>query len=362
MKSSNAKSGDVKVAKTSGLSGRAAELLRYALIRILLIIPTALILVTLVFFLMRLVGDPITAALGGRLSADKLAQMKHAAGYDRPVIVQYFEYLGQLVRGDFGVTFSDNRPVLDIFRQNGTATLELGIFAIIIAALIGVPLGIVAAVHKDHWQDIVLRVFSAISYATPIFFLGLVFKLVFGSWMGMLPISGRASSDTALTLTSAQGATGLYLLDAISLGSAPMTLDVLRHAVLPAVSLGLITGGVFIRLVRSQMVSTLASDYTLAGRARGIREKTIHKRFALRPALGPILTVAGLQIAMILGGAVLTETTFDWHGLGYELAQYLSNHDFTAVQGIVVLMAIIVSVVNCVIDILVAINDPRIRS
>ena len=333
----------------------------YAVSRIILVIPTALILLTAVFVLMRIAGDPITAVMAGRVPADQLAQMLHEAGYDRPIIVQYLEYLGQLATGNFGVSVTENRPVTDIILQYGTATFELGIMAVLVALIVGIPLGIVAAAHRDHWQDVVLRVFSALAYATPIFFIGLVGKLVFGVVLGALPISGRASVETTMALSSLPDATGLFFLDAIRSGNFAALGDLLAHAALPAITLGIITGGVFIRLVRSQMVTTLSSEYVTAGSSRGIRGFAMDCLYALKPALGPILTVVGMQVAMVLGGAVLTETTFDWHGLGFQLSSYLTNHDYTAVQGIVAMIALVVSSVNCVVDIIIAIIDPRVR-
>jgi len=334
---------------------------RYLVIRFLLIIPTVFILVTLVFLLMRSTGDPITAAQGGRLPPEQLAERIHAAGYDRPLLVQYGDYLGGLLRGDFGTTLSDNRPVTEVLVTYGTATLELAVYALIVAFLVGIPLGMLAAYLRDRVGDAVLRVFAILCYATPVFFAGLLLKLVFAIKLGVLPVSGRASTGTELDLQLQDGSTGIYLIDAIRLGDPAAVVDVLQHAVLPAVALGLLTAGIFLRLVRTNVIGTLGTEYVDAARSRGVSEYRLVRRHAYRPALIPIITVIGLQIALLLGGAVLTETTFEWKGLGFQLAQYLTARDFVAVQGIVALLAVIVAVTNFIVDVLAALIDPRVR-
>jgi peptide/nickel transport system permease protein len=257
----------------------------YLLVRLLLIFPTIFILVTTVFFLMRSTGDPITAALGGRLPPDQLQQRIHEAGYDRPLIAQYLDYLGGIVHGDFGTTSSDRRPVLDVLTTFGTATLELAFYALIVAFIVGIPLGMLAAYFRDRYPD----------------------------------------------------------------------------AILPGLALGLLTAGVFLRLLRTNVIGTLGAGYVEAARSRGVREYRLLRKHAYRPALIPIVTVIGLQIALLLVGAVLTETTFEWKGLGFQLSEYLKARDFVAVQGIVALLAVIVAVTNFIVDIIAALIDPRVR-
>ena len=352
--------GVVETAATGG-GGGGNGLVRYIVTRFLLIIPTVFILVTLVFLLMRSTGDPITAALGGRLTPDQLAARVHAAGYDRPLLVQYGDYLGGLLHGDFGTTISDNRPVTQVLRTYGTATLELAFYALIVAFLVGIPLGMVAAYYRDRASDAVLRIFAILCYATPVFFAGLLLKLVFAVWLGVLPVAGRATTGTELNLQFLDNKTGIYLIDAIRTGNPAAVTDVLQHAVLPAIALGLLTAGVFLRLVRTNVIGTLGTDYVDAARSRGVSEFRLVRKHAYRPALIPIITVIGLQIALLLGGAVLTETTFEWKGLGFQLAQYLQARDFVAVQGIVALLAVIVAITNFVVDIIAALIDPRVR-
>ncbi|RYZ25378.1 MAG: ABC transporter permease, partial [Propionibacteriaceae bacterium] len=175
---------------------------------------------------MRTTGDPITAAQGGRLPPEQLAERIHAAGYDRPLLVQYADYLGHLLRGDFGTTLSDNRPVTQVLVTYGTATLELAVYALIVAFVVGIPLGMLAAYLRDRFGDAVLRVFAILCYATPVFFAGLLLKLVFAIKLGVLPVSGRASTGTELNLQLLEGRTGIYLIDAIRLGDPAAVVDV----------------------------------------------------------------------------------------------------------------------------------------
>ncbi|MFN8087066.1 MULTISPECIES: ABC transporter permease [unclassified Microbacterium] len=348
----------LEVPRRRGSGG--SPLARYILIRFLLIFPTVLILVTLVFFLIRMTGDPITAALGGRLPADQLAERIHEAGYDRNIFIQYVEYLGQIFTFDFGTTITDKQPVVHVLATYGLATLELVLYSLVVAFIVGIPLGMVAAAMRDRWPDAVLRVSAILFYATPVFFAGLVAKLVFSVWLGWLPVSGRANVRTEIAL-GRDGGTGIYLIDAIASGNPNYIWDVLSHAILPALTLGLLTAGIFLRLVRTNVIGTYNMPYIDAARSRGVRESRLVRTHAYKPALIPIITVIGLQIALMLGGAVLTETTFEWKGLGFQLAAYLSARDFVAVQGIVAMIAIIVAVTNFLVDIIAAFIDPRVR-
>jgi len=340
---------------------RGGGLWRYILVRLLLIIPTVFILVTVVFVLMRITGDPITAALGGRLPADQLAERIAAAGYDRPLTVQYLEYIGGILRGDFGTTLTDNRPVIEILLQYGSATLELAIYALFVALLIGIPFGLLAAYKRDRWPDATLRIGAILGYATPIFFVGLLLKLVFSVWLSVLPVAGRANTRTELKLSTLDDPTGIYLIDAIRLGDGGAVGDVLIHAILPGVALGILTAGIFLRLVRTNVIGTLGAQYVTSARSRGVGEYRLVTKHAYRPALIPIITVIGLQIALLLSGAVLTETTFEWKGLGFMLSEYLKARDFVAVQGIVVMIAVLVAFTNFLVDVIAAIIDPRVR-
>jgi peptide/nickel transport system permease protein len=337
----------------------AAALRTYVLTRIALAIPTVLILLTMVFLLMRVApGDPITAALGARLPAEELEQRREAAGYDKPVLEQYGEYLGDALTLNLGTTLTDNRPVTSIITENGTATLELTLAAFLVTLAVGIPIGLLAGRYRDTAIDVTGRLFGIVIYAFPVFFLGFLAQLLFGSTLGWLPTSGRASPVVEFELSTV---TNFYLVDSLISGDWDAFWDVLQHLILPAVTLGLVISGVLIRLVRVNLLQTMRGDYVEAARARGISERRVVVHHAFRNAMVPVVTVAGLQFAILLGGAVLTEQTFNWPGIGAELIRYLSQRDYIAVQGIVTIFALAVVIVSLLIDLINAFIDPRVR-
>jgi peptide/nickel transport system permease protein len=341
------------------MGGKGTSLRQYLLTRLLLVIPMVFILLTLVFLLMRVApGDPISASLGGRVPQEEVERIKAELGYDRPVYVQYVEYLGNVLRGDFGTAITDSRPIGDIIRENGAATLELTFFAMIVAIVVGVTFGLLAGRYRDTWIDGGSRLFGILIYAMPVFFLGLMAQLFFGSYLGWLPTSGRASPLVDATLVTH---TNIYTIDTLIDGDRDAFVDVVKHLILPAVTLGLVTAGVFIRLIRVNVIRTMKDDYIEAARARGIDERSVVYHHAFRNALVPVITVVGLTVALLLSGAVLTETTFNWPGIGKTLISYLENRDYPAVQGIIIVFALVVVVVSVVIDFVNAYIDPRIR-
>ncbi len=336
---------------------RGGGLRTYILTRIALAIPTILILLTMVFLLMRVApGDPITAALGARLPAKELEQRKEAAGYDKPIIEQYGEYLGQVIRLDLGESATDNRSVTSIIVENGSATLELTLAAFMITLAVGIPVGLLAGRYRDGPLDVGGRLFGIVIYAFPVFFLGFLFQLV-ASDVGW-PTSGRASPVVDFELDKV---THFYLIDTLIQGDWSAFWDVLQHLALPALVLGLTISGVLIRLVRVNLLQTMRGDYVEAARARGVSERRVVVNHAFRNALVPVITVAGLQFAILLGGAVLTEVTFNWPGIGSELIRYLNQRDYIAVQGIVTVFAVAVVIVSVLIDLVTAFIDPRVR-
>jgi len=341
------------------MAAQSTSLRTYFLTRLLLTIPMLLILLTLVFVLMRVApGDPVSAALGGKLSQQELDRRRHEAGYDRPIAVQYLEYLGDVATLDFGTTIVDNRPVTAVILQNGAATLELTVAAMIVAIAVGVPLGLLAGRSRDRPMDIGGRLFGIMIYAAPVFFLGFIAQLVFGKWLGVLPTSGRASPIVTYEL---QTPTNLFIVDSIVSRNWSALVDVLKPLIPPACVLGLVIGGIFIRLVRVNVIQTFKGDYVEAARARGISERAVTLHHAFKNALVPVITVMGLQFAFLLGGAVLTEETFNWPGIGSELVRYLNNRDYIAVQGIITFTGIVVVIVSLLIDIINAWVDPRVR-
>jgi peptide/nickel transport system permease protein len=317
------------------------------------------ILLTIVFLLMRVApGNPIAASVGAHLSPAALKLREKQAGFNKPLIVQYGEYLKQVLSGNFGTTITDNRPVTQIIQQNGAATLELTVAAMFVAIVVGVPLGLLAGRMRDTWVDVSSRMFGIVIYAAPVFFLGLLAQELFGHVLHWLPTTSQADVLTQLDI---KPHTNILILDAVIDGKWGDIPDLLSHLVLPAMVLGLTISGVVARLVRVNVIQTLKGDYIEAARARGISERGVVIRHALRNALVPIVTVTGLQAALLMSGAVLTEQTFNWPGIGNRLVFYLEARDYTAVQGIVTAFTLAVVVISLLIDIINAWIDPRVR-
>lgn len=329
---------------------------RYVLQRLLLMLPMIWLLVTLVFLLLRVLpGDPISAAVGDKVSEEEKEIRRERAGLDRPLWVQYFEYLGNVVRLNFGTTL-DNRSVTSVIIDNGGATLTLTAGAFLVALAIGIPLGLIAGRWRDSVFDVFIRIFSIFTYAAPVFWTGLLL-IVWVAPSGW-PTAGIANETTIFDVPTV---THILLVDALLTGNLVWIIDVLIHHVLPCLTLGLLLSGVIIRLVRVNVLQSLKGDYVEAARARGIPERRVVRKHAFRNALVPVVTVIGLQAALTLSGAVLTETTFNWPGLGSELIEYMTRRDYVAVQGIVTFFAVIVVLVSLLVDIINALIDPRVR-
>lgn len=336
----------------------SGSLPRYILQRALLVIPMMWVLLTIVFVLLRVApGDPVSAALGGRLDEQALERRREALGLNKPLIVQYWDYLASVLRLDFGTTFTDNQPVLHVVRDNGGATLSLTISAFVIALLVGIPLGLLAGRSRDRLSDVLIRILGILTYAAPIFFVGFLLQVYVAPPLG-LPTSGDASP---ITIFEVQPVTHILLIDVFINGDPAAIEDVLKHLILPAVTLGLLICGVFIRLVRVNILETMQSDYVEAAEARGIARGKVTRRHAFRNALVPVITVLGLQFALLLGGAVLTESTFNWPGLGHKLLDYINDRDYGAVQGIITIFALAVVFISLLVDIVNALIDPRVR-
>lgn len=340
-------------------SGGSGSLARYIVIRVLLMVPMMLVLLTFTFLLLRVApGDPVSAAVGGKLDPAVLAQKQAALGLDRPLYVQYFEYLGQVLQGNFGTTISDNQPVIDVIRDKFGATLMLTLGAFVVALLVGLPLGRLAGRRRDSGLDAGIRVFGIVTYAAPLFWVGVLLIAFVAAHFPTWPTFGIASAQTTFEVPTH---THILIVDAIYAWDWPAVFDILQHMLLPCLTLGLLLVGVIIRLVRVNVIQTLKGDYVEAARARGIPERQVVRRHAFRNALVPVITVIGLLFALTLGGAVLTETTFNWPGLGTALVNYLNARDYTAVQGLVTFFGVVVVFVSLMVDILNALVDPRVR-
>jgi peptide/nickel transport system permease protein len=341
------------------MASRSGSLPRYILQRVLLIIPMVWILLTMVFVLMRVApGDPVSASLGGRLSEAAMDERRAQLGLDRPLLTQYLDYLGGVVRGDLGTTISDHRPITNIVIENGGATLTLTVAALVISLSIGIPLGLLAGRYRDTGTDVGIRVFGILTYATPVFFTGILVQLAVATYGGSWPTGGQSSPITEFTV---EPRTHILLVDAILQGDWSGVAEILQYLALPAATLALLICGIFIRLTRVNVLQTLQGDYVEAARARGVKESKVVRSHAFRNALVPVVTVIGLQVALLMAGAVLTEKTFTWPGIGNELLEYIELRDYAAVQGIITVFALVVVAVSLIIDIVAALIDPRVR-
>jgi peptide/nickel transport system permease protein len=338
----------------------SSSLRNFLITRVLLTIPMVFILATLVFFVMRVLpGDPINSTLGPRVSEEQREVFRQQLGLDQPVMVQYLDFLWRMVRFDFGDSMiGGNRSIRDELSEVFPATLELSVPAMAITALFGVLSGAYAAQHRKKWIDYLMRLFSITIYSIPIFWLGLVFIIIFSTVLGLTPVAGRIDAQIGLTL---ERKTNLLVVDSIITGNWPAFWSALHHLILPSTTLGLALCGVFIRLTRVNMIETLQEDFITAGRARGIKERTLVYHHAMRNTFIPILTLIGLQFAILLAGAVLTETTFSWPGMGRYLVDRIELRDYAAVQAVIAVFAMLVAVITLVMDVLYAFVDPRIR-
>jgi peptide/nickel transport system permease protein len=332
----------------------------FLITRLLLTIPMILILVSLVFFVMRVLpGDPIRSQLGPRVSEEQANKIRERLGLNEPIMVQYVTYLKDIVTFNFGNALTQGeRPIRDELGERLPATLELSIPAMIFTSVFGVGLGAYASKNRKKPVDYGIRLFSIIIYSIPIFFMGLIFQIVFGVRLGWLPLSGRMDS---MLRSNFQSITNFYVLDSIITGNWRALWSSILHLILPTVTLGLALTGTFIRLTRINMIEMLRTDFIAAGRARGIPEKTLVYTHALRNTLIPILTLIGLQMAILIAGAVLTETTFSWPGIGRYLVERIALRDYTAVQSTIAVFAFFVGIISLIMDLMNALVDPRIR-
>ena len=338
----------------------SSGLRRYILTRIGLTLPMIFILATMVFFILRVLpGDPVTSALGPKGTAEQIAHMRATLGLDKPMIVQYGSFLWDMVTLHFGNSLvGGHRPILDEMSERFPATLELILPASILALLIGVYGGALAAANRKRALDFSLRIYSVAIYSLPVFWLGLMLQLLFGLRLKWFPISGRID---AVIGTGLKTVTNIYSLDALLSGNWQALLSVVWHLVLPTVTLGLILSGVFVRMTRVNVIETLHSDYIAAARARGIRERVLIYGHALKNAMIPVITLIGLQVAILLAGAVLTETVFSWPGMGSYLVERISARDYTAVQSVITVFAMLVALISLGVDVIYSLVDPRVR-
>ena len=306
----------------------------YVIRRLLLAIPTLLAMLTMVFILVRLVpGDAAVAMLGDRASAQTLQNLRAQLGLDQPITVQYVRFITDMLSGDFGRSMTSGRTVLEEVALVLPYTLELALAAMFIGTLLGIPLGVVAAVRRNRCQDYVSRILSLVGLSFPGFVSGILMLLAFAVWLQWLPVMSRASSDP---------------------------LSHLRSLALPALNLGLIMTAYIARVTRSSMLDVLGEDYIRTARAKGVRPSKLVMRHALGNALIPIVTVVGLYFGTLIGNSVLTEIVFTRPGLGKLILGALQSRDYTLLQGLMVIFATFVILVNTATDLIYALVDPRV--
>jgi peptide/nickel transport system permease protein len=333
------------------------SLVNYILRRVLLIVPTLLGVSLLTFGLSRLVpGDPARLAAGAQATPEMYEQIRREFRLDDPLPVQYWNYLTGLVQGDWGRSILSRRPVLADLGVYWPATLELVVFAMLIAVAIGVPLGILAAVRADRPADQVSRVVALLGVSMPAFWLAILLQIFFGLRLGWLPVSGRLSpmADAPATVS------GLYTIDSLVSGQWTTLGESLRQLLLPAITLSFPAMATIMRFTRATLLETLGQDFVRTARAKGAAERHVVTRHALRNALIPTVTMIGLSFGWAMGGSVLVETVFDWPGIGLYATKSALSLDFMPIMGIAVLYGFVFSIINILVDVTYGVLDPRV--
>jgi dipeptide transport system permease protein len=333
-------------------------MLQFFIRRLAVLIPTFIGVSIIAFaFIRMLPGDPVQLMAGERvISAERHAELSRQLGFDRPIHEQYLDYLGGIVTGDLGNSIVTRRPVLDEFMALFPATLELSICAILLAVLVGVPLGIIAAVKRGSWFDQSVMGVALVGYSMPIFWWGLLLIIFFSGMLQWTPVSGRIS-----LLYFFPQVTGFMLIDSLLSGQTGAFKSAVSHLILPTIVLATIPLAVIARQTRSAMLEVLGEDYVRTARAKGLAPRRVIGLHALRNALIPVVTTIGLQVGVLMAGAILTETIFSWPGIGKWMVDSVFRRDYTVVQGGLLLIAAIIMIVNLLVDVLYGLINPRIR-
>lgn len=332
-------------------------MIQYIIKRLLQTIPVLIGVSIIVFAIMRVFSpDPAPIVLGQHATIEATEAWREAHGLNEPIIQQYFTYMGNALQGDLGTSYYTKRPVTQEIFSRFPATVELAIAAILFASFFGILIGTISAVKKNSIFDNLGMLLALIGVSLPIFWLGIMMIIFFSGTLGILPSGGRLNP-----LLQPDHVTGFYIIDALLSGDMAALKDAIHHLILPAVALGMYSMAIIARMTRSSMLETLEQDYIRTARAKGISEKSVIIKHGLRNALIPIVTVIGLQLGSLLGGAVLTETVFSWPGIGSYTVNCILKSDFPVVQGVVLLIATIFVFMNLIVDIIYAFLDPRIK-
>ena len=332
---------------------------RYIGKRLLNLIPVLLGITLVVFAFLHLIpGDPAVVMAGERATPEQVAALREQLGLNQPLPLQYLVFLGNLLRLNFGTSIISGVPIAEEIRTRWPATFELSVAAMLVATIIGIPAGVLAAVRKNSAVDNLTMSGSLLGVSLPVYWLGLLLVYLFAVNLQWLPPSGRISIDAGLNF---KPITGFYVLDALLQGNFKAIKDVLSHLILPAVTLGTIPLAILARITRSAMLEVLSQDYIRTARAKGLLERWVIFKHALKNALLPVVTIIGLQFGTLLGGAILTETIFSWPGIGSWIYEGILSRDYPVVQGGVVFVAVAFVIINLLIDLSYAFLDPRIQ-
>jgi peptide/nickel transport system permease protein len=333
-------------------------MLKYIVRRLLLLIPILIGLSILIFLYLRaLPGSPAVALLGERATPEAIAAIEEEYGLNEPIYVQYWRYTKSvLFEFDLGTSNQSRQAITEELKRRFPATIELAIGAMLFATLFGIPLGFLAAKKYGTWIDHTSLFASLLGISIPIFFLAIILKYIFAVKLGWLPSVGRA--DVTMT---AEHPTNFYILDSIVTGNWPAFVDAVKHLILPAIALGTIPLAIIARITRAAVLDVQNEDYVRTARAKGVAPVTVDSRHVFRNALLPITTIIGLQVGLLLSGAVLTETVFAWPGVGSWLVEAIEFRDYSVLQGGILFLAVVFVLVNLVVDVLYGVINPRIR-
>jgi len=326
--------------------------------KLAVLVPTFFGVTLVAFVFIRLLpGDPVMLMAGERgMSEERHAEMMQVFGYDRPVYEQYFSYLGDLLHGDLGTSIITKRPVLEEFMTLFPATVELSICAILIAILLGLPAGMIAATKRGSTFDHTVMTGALTGYSMPIFWWGLLLIILFSGILGWTPVSGRISLFFYF-----EPVTGFMLIDSLLSGQEGAFISAMSHLILPSIVLATIPLAVIARQTRSAMLEVLGEDYVRTARAKGLGPGRVIGLHTLRNAMIPVITVIGLQVGVLFAGAILTETIFSWPGIGKWMVDSIFRRDYPSVQGGLLMIAAVVMIVNLFVDLLYGLINPQIR-
>lgn len=332
-------------------------MLHYIGQRLLQLIPVLLGMTFIVFMIIRAIpGDPAQVILGQQASEEAIKALRTSLGLDNPWYIQYFDYLKGLVTGDMGNSLRTRSPVSEEIWPYLAATFELSLFAIIIAVVIGINAGIISAWFQNSWFDYTAMVLALIGVSMPIFWLGLMNQWIFSIELGILPTTGRENVRDPI-----DNITNFYVLDTLIQGDFNQLATVLKHLVLPGTALATIPMAIIARMTRSSMLEVMRSDYVRTARAKGVKMFWVVYKHALKNAIIPVLTIIGLQMGLLLGGAILTETIFGWPGIGRYIYEAIGFRDYPVIQSGILIVAFIFVMINLFVDLLYSLVDPRIK-